>query len=73
MRVTIACRDVGFDCDERIEAADADAALALAAAHVTGVHKLVDVTPDLVDRVLAVARTSPDAGDSPVPAIATAG
>jgi predicted small metal-binding protein len=58
MSMTIACREVGFDCDGRIEAADADAALAAAAAHVTNVHGLVDVTPDLVERVVAVMRTA---------------
>jgi len=58
MRTTISCRDVGFDCEGRIEAADADDALAMAAAHVTSVHGLVDVTPDLVDRVIAVMRTA---------------
>jgi len=58
MSTTISCRDVGFDCEGRIEAADADDALAMAAAHVTSVHGLVDVTPDLVDRVIAVMRTT---------------
>jgi predicted small metal-binding protein len=58
MNTTISCREVGFDCEGRIEAADTDAALAAAAAHVTSVHGLVDVTPDLVARVVAVMRTA---------------
>lgn len=68
MSTTISCREVGFDCDGQIEAADADEALAMAAAHVTTVHGLVDVTPDLVDRVVAVMRTT----DEPAAATVTA-
>ena len=66
MGVTITCREVGFDCDGRIEAADVDDALAIAAAHVTSVHGLIDVTPDLVDRVISVMRPSDGPAESQV-------
>ena len=62
MSTTISCREVGFDCDGLIEAADPDEALAMAAAHVTAVHGLVDVTPDLVDRVVAVMHMTAEPG-----------
>lgn len=58
MSTTIICREAGFDCEGRIEAANPDEALALAAAHVQEVHGITDVTPELVERVTSVMRVS---------------
>ena len=55
----IVCREVGFDCDGEIHAASEDEALASAAAHVKTVHGMEDVTPELVERVIAVMRDEP--------------
>lgn len=55
----IVCREVGFDCDGQIHAATEDEALASAAAHVKAVHGIEDVTPDLVEKVIAVMRDEP--------------
>jgi len=55
----IICREVGFDCDGQIHAATEDEALASAAAHVKAVHGIEDVTPGLVEKVIAVMRDEP--------------
>lgn len=54
MHKVIVCREVGFDCAGVVEAADLDAALAAVAAHAAAAHGITEVTPDLLDRVLAV-------------------
>jgi len=55
----IVCREVGFDCDGEVHAASEDEALASAAAHVKTVHGIEDVTPEFVERVIAVMRDEP--------------
>jgi len=53
MAKLIVCREVGFDCDAEVRAETVDEALAIAAAHVTRDHGIDDVTPDLVQVVVA--------------------
>ena len=57
----VICSEVGFDCPGRIEAPDADAALASVAAHARAVHGVEEPTVEIVDRVLAVMRDTADA------------
>jgi len=53
MAKLIVCREVGFDCDAEVRAETVDEALAIAAAHVTRDHGIADVTPDMVQVVVA--------------------
>lgn len=55
----IVCRDVGFDCDAEVRAETEDEALGIAAAHVRDVHGIDDITPQLVDHVVARMREEP--------------
>jgi predicted small metal-binding protein len=59
MAKLIVCREVGFDCDAEVRAETAEEALALAAGHVQSVHGIADVTPDLIDAVVARIRDVP--------------
>lgn len=56
----VICSEVGFDCPGRVEAIDADAALAQVAAHAREAHGIEEPTPEIVDRVLAVMRDTAD-------------
>jgi predicted small metal-binding protein len=50
----ICCRDVGFDCDGVIKAKTEDEALQLAAEHATKEHGLLEVTPEVVEKIKSV-------------------
>jgi predicted small metal-binding protein len=59
MATRIVCREVGFDCDAVVRAANTDEAMAMVANHVRAVHGIEDVTPDMVDAVIAVIHEEP--------------
>lgn len=52
----IVCREVGFDCDGEVRAETAEAALDIAASHVRDVHGIAEISPELVDQVVARMR-----------------
>lgn len=61
MRV-LYCRDVGFDCDGRVEGVDDEAVLAQAASHARAAHG-VEVTPELAEQIRPLIR----AAEAPAP------
>ncbi len=54
MEKVIKCRDVGFDCDGVIRASSEEEALEQAAKHAIQAHGVVEVTPDMVDKIKSV-------------------
>jgi predicted small metal-binding protein len=62
MTKTVACRDVGYDCDGVVKGDSEDETLMAVAEHAKSAHGLEDVTSDIVAKVKSVMK------DEPVPA-----
>ena len=56
MAKTVACRDVGFDCDGVVKGETEEATLAAVAQRAKAVHGLDEVTPDVAAKVKSVMR-----------------
>jgi len=56
MEKVIHCRDVGFDCNGVIKAKTEKEVLELAAAHAKTVHGVMEITPDIVQKIKSVIR-----------------
>jgi predicted small metal-binding protein len=56
MEKVIHCRDVGFDCNGVIKAKTEEEALTLAAEHAKKVHGVVEITPQIVDKIKSVMK-----------------
>lgn len=56
--VTIACRDMGFDCDYVAKGEDMDAAMSDLKEHGMSVHNLAeaDMTPEMADKMRQMAK-----------------
>ncbi len=59
MTKTVACRDVGFDCDGVVKGDTEDETLMAVAEHAKTVHGLEEVTPDVVVKVKSVMHDEP--------------
>lgn len=55
MTLVVNCRDVGFDCDGVIKAENEEQLMQQVAEHAGDVHNVTEVTPELVEKVRAVA------------------
>lgn len=55
MTLVVNCRDVGFDCDGVIKAENEEQLMKQVAEHAGEVHNVTEVTPELVEKVRAVA------------------
>ncbi len=54
MQKVIRCREVGFDCDGVIKADTQEEALKQAAEHAKNEHGVNEVSPEMVQRIMAV-------------------
>ena len=59
MAKTVACRDVGFDCDGVVKGETEEATLTAVSQHAKAVHGLDEVTPDIAAKVKSVMRDQP--------------
>ena len=59
MAKTVACRDVGYDCDGVVKGDTEEATLMAVAEHAKSAHGLQDVTPDVVAKVKSVMQDEP--------------
>jgi predicted small metal-binding protein len=56
MSKVVHCRDVGFDCDGVVRAETEDEALRLVAMHARDKHGVMEVTPEIAEKVRSVMR-----------------
>ena len=56
MKKVIHCRDVGYDCNGVIKANSEEEALQQAAQHARKVHGLVEVSPEIVEKIKSVMK-----------------
>ncbi len=56
MAKTVACRDVGFDCDGVVKGETEEATLTAVAEHAKAAHGLDEVTADVAAKVKSVMR-----------------
>ena len=56
MPKTLACRDVGMDCDVKIQGQTEDEVLRKAGEHARTVHKMDKITPELERKVRSSIR-----------------
>ena len=59
MAKTVACRDVGFDCDGVVKGATEEETLGLVAEHAKSAHGLEEVTADIAEKVKSVMQDEP--------------
>ena len=59
MTKSVACRDVGYDCDGVVKGDSEDETLMAVAEHAKTVHGLGEVTPDVVAKVKSVMKDEP--------------
>jgi predicted small metal-binding protein len=57
---TLNCRDAGFDCEAKVQAASDEEILAQAAVHARETHK-VEVTPEMADQIRTLIHDEPEA------------
>ncbi|MDB5242523.1 MAG: hypothetical protein JWP57_3148 [Spirosoma sp.] len=56
---TLLCRDIGFDCDAKVEANTDEEVLTQAADHARHVHG-VTVTPDMAESIKTLIKDGPN-------------
>jgi predicted small metal-binding protein len=56
MTKLVKCRDLGFDCDAEVRAESKEKALEMVAQHAKEVHKMEEVTPELVEKANKVMK-----------------
>ncbi len=62
MGKTLACRDVGVNCDEVIHGRDEAEIMQKAAAHAQGCHQGIKITPELAAKLKAAIREESGSG-----------